>query len=815
MSYAASFPDVDGDGDVDFYANHHWASPGILYRNDGSPPWPVGQPFPVPRDRHDLIWGDLNDDGSPDTYITHGGDQTKELWWNRGPGALQEGAAAAGVQDLAGRGREVTLFDADNDGWLDIFAVNDNRTGFVKPSVLFYNQGDETFIRYPNTQEVFFARLHVAAADYDLDGDVDIVTTNPPYAAGELYRNDGNFIWNNITSTAFAGISNPLMQATGLSWEDFDNDGDLDLLGCGGNRGLWDYAALEGDSVRYYVECTTTDQKTAWLVTDGDSVTVWTQNSEYQPVCCYFGAAGESTFTYPAKFAIADIAGTPPQLGAGIRRGIFLASFDVAAGDSVALTAYRPGTAAFLLVGGAMRTNGAILSNGKKGYEARPGYSLGDFTNRLFRNEGNGTFAEVTATAFDVNPSNICSLGAAWGDYDNDGWIDVYIVNSGNVETGNEPNWLFKNDGDGTFTEVAAAEGVSGSERGLSDGACWADVNADGFLDLYVEHGAEHPPFGIGPRELFLTTPNSNHWLQLQLRGIASNGSGIGARVRFVSAGGVRWRYRLGESNNGFSDQTTLHVGLGADAVVDSVQIFWPSGTVDLYTAVAADQSLWAVEGSGLRSYANPQFAVEEDSLTATVFINFEHVWSVTADNPGGLPSAYSARTEACDGSPAPWLFVKPASGAVWPGGAPFRVIADGALLTVGEHCGRVIFESPNAAEPETVFVNVTAQSDPTGSPEIAGLPRGFALGPPRPNPVRGSAEMVLEMPRAERVNVEVVAVDGRRVATVANGTLEAGRHVLRWNGRDGSGARAAPGVYMIRATSPSGRSTRKLTLLD
>jgi hypothetical protein len=92
MSYAAAFPDYDGDGDPELYVNHHWKGPADFYRNDGTTPWlDLNSHFiGTPPDRHDCLWGDLNNDGTPDQYIIHGGDQPKELFWNRGGGILRK-----------------------------------------------------------------------------------------------------------------------------------------------------------------------------------------------------------------------------------------------------------------------------------------------------------------------------------------------------------------------------------------------------------------------------------------------------------------------------------------------------------------------------------------------------------------------------------------------------------------------------------------------------------------------------------------------------------------------------------------------------
>ncbi|MCA9753726.1 MAG: VCBS repeat-containing protein, partial [Gemmatimonadetes bacterium] len=226
MSYAAGFVDFDGDGDTDFYANNHWLGQDF-YDNLGTPPMRVTSHYypNIEPDRHDQLWADFNKDGTPDNYLIHGREQDNEFFWNRGGGILEDGAIAAGVDDTEGRGREITFLDVENDGDLDIFVANDYRNGFLRPSVLFVNNGDETFSRFPNTSSWCSARLHCASADFDQDGDPDLITTNPPYQAGEFWRNDGAIAFNLATDDVFPGIFEPFREANGLTWADYDNDG--------------------------------------------------------------------------------------------------------------------------------------------------------------------------------------------------------------------------------------------------------------------------------------------------------------------------------------------------------------------------------------------------------------------------------------------------------------------------------------------------------------------------------------------------------------------------------------------------------------
>lgn len=823
MSYSSGWMDFDGDGVQDLYIGNHFLGPSDLFRGlpgggfvEDSEQFGTGN-----SDRHDQLWGDFDNDGAPDQYISHGagypGTQDKELFWNRGNSTFEEGAGAAGVTDEVGRGREITLADFDNDGWLDIFVTNDFRAGFPKPNRLFMNDHDGTFTQAPNVDALFVTRIHCAGADYDGDGDTDLAVSTPQFQNGELYRNQGNGTFVDATVSAFPGLSLPLKQAQGLSWADYDDDGDLDLLACGGNYPFWDFAALEGDSLRFYAACDPAETKSLRITTAADSVTFFGERSDFGALPCYFGSGGSSSTSYPFAASMSGIAGTPPAILTSAD-GIFLWSAHAGGGLDSLYVVIRAPLGETRDIGGHVKTVGAPISSWvKDSFDTPPPFTVADWRNRLYRNDGNGTFTEVTASAFAVNDPRTCASGAAWADYDNDGRLDVYIANSGTVETKNQPDQLYRNNGDGTFAEIGAAEGIQGPIAGMTDGGAWGDANDDGFLDLFVNNGAEHPPFGIGPRQLFVNAPNANHWIMLELQGIASNGSGIGARARFVGATGTRWRHHLGESDNGYAPFFGLHVGLGEDAICDSVQIFWPSGQVDTHLAVAADSRWFAIEGEPLRPLENPTLVLGVTALADTVSQDADIPLSIPLSNAGGAAVHWTATIEDCAGQPAPWMILDRMSGPLWPGSTPDLLLTiDPSPLALGAHCGRVVFNSNSIAGPDTVNIDILVVSPgATGAPVPGEFPSQFELARPSPNPARGGARTVLSLPRAADIEVSVYDLAGHRVRSLLAGRREAGFHSIVWDGRDERGRRTAPGAYFLRAVLGSETRTRKLILLD
>ncbi|MBI2504645.1 MAG: ASPIC/UnbV domain-containing protein [Candidatus Latescibacteria bacterium] len=171
--------------------------------------------------------------------------------------------------------------------------------------------------------------------------------------------------------------------------------------------------------------------------------------------------------------------------------------------------------------------------------------------------------------------------GVAWGDYDSDGDLDLYLSNIGT-------NRLYQNNGNGTFQQAQAAAGVDDSGDGA--GVAWGDYDNDGDLDLYVAKS------GSANRLYCNTGVAQNSWLTVKLMGTRSNRDGIGARV--IAETGTKQQRRDVDGGAGLFSQSSLPVefGFGNTATVDELSIRWPSGTVQTLANVATNQSLTVIE---------------------------------------------------------------------------------------------------------------------------------------------------------------------------------------------------------------------------
>lgn len=257
--------------------------------------------------------------------------------------------------------------------------------------------------------------------------------------------------------------------------------------------------------------------------------------------------------------------------------------------------------------------------------------------NELHENNGSGSFTEVASTAGLADPLQTWS--SAWGDFDNDGDMDVFV---GASSTADGTHKLMRNNGNSTFTNVTAASGILPALTNLGIENATYDFDNDGNLDI-ASNGSilfgngdltftvydnvlagNNGSFGdlnndgfidaISGTTLYTNTTNSNNWIKITTTGVASNINGIGARIEIYTASGVQIRdVRSGE---GFRFMSTLntHFGIGTDTEITNILIYWPSGTVDNVQNPAINTHHVITEGQAL--------SVEDETLIDSIAIH-------------------------------------------------------------------------------------------------------------------------------------------------------------------------------------------------
>jgi len=513
----------------------------------------------------------------------------------------------------------VLLLDYDQDGWLDIYFTNaptmeQARQGKKTRSALYHNNGDGTFTDVTDRAGVGYPcwAMGGAIADYDNDGWPDILVTCEEGVV--LYRNQGDGTFADVTRQAHLTDAR---WTTGAAFADYDGDGFVDLM-------LSRYVVFDLDNLPQFgasatcrfrgipVQCGPRGLK-------GMGDTLYRNN-------------GDGTFTDVSKAAgVDDVAG---YYGLGVlwsdlsgqgRADLFIAD------DSTPNYLYRnDGHGHFTDV--SYVSGAAVSSDG--GEMAGMGVAACDYNHSgrfsivvtnfedqgesLYRNEGRMEFSEV-ATAAGIRTPSLRYLG--WGvgclDLDNDGWSDLFIVNGHvypqvDVLTAGakyrERKLVFQNQRDGTFRDVSAAAGDAVAMPEASRGAAFGDLDNDGMMDVVVEN------IDGSPSILRNDSPSSNHWVTLQLVGTRSNRLAIGAKVKLVAGALVQIdEVRSGGSYLSQNDMR-VHFGLGNAAMIDRVEIRWPSGQSEILQNLAADRFYTVKEGEGI--VPNPK-AVPSDKKSA------------------------------------------------------------------------------------------------------------------------------------------------------------------------------------------------------
>ena len=492
----------------------------------------------------------------------------------------------------------VAMFDYDNDGDLDLYLVNSLTVDLVKSkgktkSQLYRNDGGGKFTEVGEKAGVSDVGwgMGVAVGDYNNDGFDDLYVTC--LGPDHLFKNNGNGTFTDVT--AKAGVSDPRW-STGASFFDYDRDGDLDLFVA--NYVDFDINHLpefgQGQTCQYKsipVQCGPRGLKGA-----GDSL---------------FRNNGDGTFTDVTKQAgVADADGF-------YGLGVMTSDFDgdgwidlFVANDSTPNFHYRNnGDGTFkeigFMAGTAVNENGSEQGSmgataGDYDHDGRIDLFITNFAdeyNTLYHNDAANSFTDVSYAA-KVAAVSLPYVG--WGtkffDYDNDGWVDLFAANGHvypQLPSYRQPRLLYRNNRDGTFTEITAEFGAVLTENRASRGVAFGDIDNDGDIDLLIAD-LDGPP-----QLLRNDNGNANNSILVKTVGVKSNRDGIGARVKVVAGDLVQVdEVRSGDSYISQSDMR-LHFGLEKRAKVDLIEVRWPSGTVDKITGVGVNRIVTIKEGQG------------------------------------------------------------------------------------------------------------------------------------------------------------------------------------------------------------------------
>ncbi len=443
----------------------------------------------------------------------------------------------------------------------------------------------------------------VAWGDIDLDGIPELYTTNTAGQWNALYTSNGNGSLNKITSgKSFSELIRHGGRSEGASWVDYDNDGDLDLYLC--SRGLEPNQLFQNDDNQKFNRLddhpltidSLSSSMACWADYDLDGdLDVLLIGYRYNGNL-FFENIGEGNFQKLPDHTLSEGQGNARTCACADANGDGMAEIFVGNARQPNLYYRNLGNLNFEKV-----TTGPIIEDLGYAY----GSSWADYdddgdldlfianfdkSNLLFNNDGTGQFEQVTEGSV-VEEKRGASKGHAWGDYDNDGDLDLYI---GNGTYGPDmTNFLYLNSGNGTFERYLEGEVMTHADT--TAGVAHADFDRDGDLDIFVANWGSSDQIN----RFYINQTTGMNWVAFRLKGTQSNSYGVGAQVTaYVENTGEskvmhRWVYPI----TGYASQNDyeLHFGLGEFEKIDSLEVKWPSGAIDKHLNPSVNTH-WLIE---------------------------------------------------------------------------------------------------------------------------------------------------------------------------------------------------------------------------
>jgi hypothetical protein len=497
-------------------------------------------------------------------------------------------------------GSGAALLDYDGDGWLDLFVVDGG--SLTDPAVaksarhrLFRNAGNGTFTDATSSSGIRHQEygMGVCAGDVDNDGRPDLYVTD--YGPNTLYRNAGGGAFTDVTRAARVGLDG---WSTSCAFVDVDRDGDLDLF------------------VTNYLDAPKT--RNPFCGDPQRRVRVYCHPLNYPSVpSVLYRNDGKGQFT-----DVSAEAGIARYKGNGL--GVAVSDYDGDGAPDVFVANDAVPNFLFHNDGKGRFTEVALSAGVSVGRDGKPRAGMGtefaDYngdgrmdlvvtnhefeTHSLFRNEGGGTFVDASVEAGIASPTlPFVGFGVAFVDHDNDGDLDLSIVNGHVIDntamfrpgsTHAQRKLLFRNTNGRRFAEVGSQSGTGFASQGVGRTLIAGDIDNDGDVDLIVTNNG-------GPLEVLRNAGgNQANAILVRVVGVKSNRDGIGARVTLVAQGSTQVReVKSGSSYLGQND-LRVHFGVGETKRIERLEIRWPGGETETLREVAVNQIVTVTEGKGI-----------------------------------------------------------------------------------------------------------------------------------------------------------------------------------------------------------------------
>ena len=449
----------------------------------------------------------------------------------------------------------------------------------------------------------------VAWADYDEDGDPDLYVSNSNGQWNALYRNDGDKGFRKVTSPGIPASPTVIHggNSQGVNWVDYDNDGDLDLFVV--SRGTEPHLLFLNEGNAKYVRIRDhaltapgfSASMACWADMDKDGdLDVFLAGYDYPNLL--FKNVGDGQFERIFDSPVTtDVEGRTRACSCGDANNDGLPEIYVANARIPNLYFENLGDWQFkqLESGHMVEDVGYSYGTSWADYDDDGDMDLFvanfDKENFLYQNDGTSQFTPVTEGIIATETGG-ASKGHSWGDYDNDGDLDLYIANG--TFRPDMRNFLYLNNGDGSFENDQ--RGVIQMHADTSAGTAHADFDRDGDLDLFVANWGSRDEVN----KFYENVGADGNWITIRLTSTISNSYGIGARIELFTSleDSSKKQYRWMYPTTGYASQNDyeLHFGLGSEDKIESMIIHWPSGIMNVHTNVAINTHWMAKEGGGL-----------------------------------------------------------------------------------------------------------------------------------------------------------------------------------------------------------------------
>lgn len=455
-------------------------------------------------------------------------------------------------------GCAISVADINHDGLDDIVKMDQSKT-----LVIDMQNQNGTYTHY-NLGSISGANVWgMAVGDVDHNGWMDVATG----ANGTMYLVKLGWSGSTITKTTTTLAGSYFVQ--NITWGDFDNDGWLDLAVCDDNDYMKIYKNTAG-TLNVTTTLINTNINPGMSVgsdpyDSGNYGSVWLDIDNDGDLDLYIAHCRQAASSY-----------------SDVRRRdrLFINDGTNHYTENHAMTGIEPSTPTAMYRQTWTSSFGDLDNDGDQDVVLT---NHGE-NSQIYMNNGSGVFTDVTAssgfsTSFDAIESTV-------EDFDNDGWLDILVSGPGLV--------MYKNNHDGTFSQLT---GVFGGAMTSFLSFATGDLNHDGFTDLVASYGNVYNTPTATADVLWLNNKNSNHFIDFDLTGVASNHNAIGAKVTIHGTFGTQVREVRSGDSYGTSNSLLVHFGLGAATGITSATIDWPSGATTNFGVLAANQFVTAVEG--------------------------------------------------------------------------------------------------------------------------------------------------------------------------------------------------------------------------